>query len=110
MCSPSITRFQDGIGGQTEFGGGLGHDIQRTWPADILVPNWVLGNLQLLPSPLAFADLCHSARLGVKVEVGSRLKPGLRQYHPADILVADWERGRPAAGNITVTSPLTPAF
>ena len=50
-----------------------------------------------------------SARLGVKVEVGSQLKSDLRQTHPADVLVADWERGRPAAWDVTVTSPLTPA-
>ena len=33
----------------------------------------------------------------------------LRQSHPADVLVADWERGRPAAWDVTVASPLTPA-
>ena len=54
-------------------------------------------------------DLCHSARLGVKIEVGSRLTPDLRQTRPADVLVADWERGRPAAWDVTVASPLTPA-
>ena len=50
-----------------------------------------------------------SARLGVKVEVGSRLTPDLRQTRPADVLVADWERGRPAAWDVIVASPLTPA-
>ena len=54
-------------------------------------------------------DFCHSACLGVKVEVGNRLTPDLRQTCPADVLVADWERGRPAAWDVTVTSPLTPA-
>ena len=54
-------------------------------------------------------DFCHSTRLGVKVEVGSRLTPDLRQTRPADVLVADWERGRPAAWDVTVASPLTPA-
>ena len=43
------------------------------------------------------------------MEVGSLLTPDLRQIRPADVLVADWERGRPAAWDITVTSPLTPA-
>eukprot|EP00731_Ephydatia_muelleri_P025238 Em0017g321a len=47
--------------------------------------------------------------LGVKVEVGSRLTPDLRQTRPADVLVADWERGRPAAWDVIVASPLTPA-
>ena len=54
-------------------------------------------------------DFCHSARLGVKIEVGSRLTPDLRPSRPVDILVADWERGRPAAWDVTVASPLTPA-
>eukprot|EP00731_Ephydatia_muelleri_P006442 Em0003g690a len=34
---------QAGIGGQMEVGSGLGHDGRRTRPADVLVPNWVLG-------------------------------------------------------------------
>ena len=34
---------QAGVGGQTEVGSGLGHDERRTWPADVLVPNWDLG-------------------------------------------------------------------
>ena len=51
-----------------------------------------------------------SARLGVKVEIGSRLTPDLRPSRPADVLVADWERGRPAAWDVTVSSPLTPAL
>ena len=55
-------------------------------------------------------DFCHSACLGVKVEVGSRLTPDLRQTRPADVLVVDWERGRPAAWDVTVASPLTPAM
>ena len=34
---------QAGVGGQMEVGSGLGHDEWRTWPADVLVPNWDLG-------------------------------------------------------------------
>ena len=30
-----------------EVGSGLGHDARRTRPVDVLVPNWVLGNLPL---------------------------------------------------------------
>ena len=55
----------------------------------------------------AIVAFCHSARLGVKVEVGSRLTPDLRQTR-LDVLVVDCERGRPAAWDVTVTSPLTP--
>ncbi|KAL5505475.1 hypothetical protein EMCRGX_G006911 [Ephydatia muelleri] len=47
--------------------------------------------------------------MGVKV-VCDRLTPDVRQSRPADVLVADWERGRPAAWDVTVTSPLTPAL
>ena len=43
---------QAGVGGQMEVGSGLGHDERRTRPADVLVPNWDLGNLQLLISLL----------------------------------------------------------
>ena len=43
------------------------------------------------------------------MEVGSQLTSELRQSRPADLLVADWERGRPAAWDVTVASPLTPA-
>ena len=28
------------VGGQMEVGSGLGHDVRRTWSADVLVPNW----------------------------------------------------------------------
>ena len=42
--------------------------------------------------------------------VCDRLTPDVRQSRPADVLVADWERGRPAAWDVTVTSPLTPAL
>ena len=34
---------QAGVGGQMEVGSGLGHDEQRTRPAEVLVPNWELG-------------------------------------------------------------------
>ena len=48
----------------------------------------------------------HSSCLEVKVEAGSQLTPELKA---ADVLVADWKRGRPAACDITVTSPPTQA-
>ena len=57
----------------------------------------------------AIVGYYHSARLGVKVEVGSQLTLDLRQTRPAVFLVADWEKGRPAAWDVTVASPLTPA-
>ena len=38
------------------------------------------------------------------------LTPGLDRARPADVLVRDWAQGKPAAFDITVTSPLTPAI
>ena len=39
---------------------------------------------------------------------------GLTRYHnhtrPADVLIAGWDRGKPAAFDVTVTSPLCPAI
>ena len=31
------------MGPQIEAGSGLGHEVHRTWPADILIPHWDLG-------------------------------------------------------------------
>eukprot|EP00731_Ephydatia_muelleri_P003301 Em0001g3301a len=36
--------------------------------------------------------------------------PGLDRTRPADVLVRDWAQGKPAAFDITVPSPLTPAI
>ena len=42
--------------------------------------------------------------------MGSGLTPDHNHSRPADVLVEGWERGKPAAFDITVTSPLCPAF
>ena len=42
-------------------------------------------------------------------EMGSGLTPDHSHSCPADVLVAGWERGKPAAFDNTVTSPLCPA-
>ena len=55
------------------------------------------------------ANFCHRAHLSVKVEMGYGLSPSHSSSRPADILVQGWDRGRPAAFDVTVTSPLTPA-
>ena len=34
-----------------EVGSGLGHDARRTRPADVLVPNWVLGKPAAFKKP-----------------------------------------------------------
>ena len=56
-----------------------------------------------------FADFCRWAHLSVKVEVGYGLCRDHINSRPADILVQRWDRGTPAAFDVTVASPLTPA-
>ena len=55
-------------------------------------------------------DLCHRAHLSVSVERGHDLTRDLDHIRPADILIAGWDRGKPAALDITITSPLCPAI
>ncbi|KAL5515153.1 hypothetical protein EMCRGX_G000280 [Ephydatia muelleri] len=55
-----------------------------------------------------FVESCHRACLGGQIEVGSGL--GLDRLHscPADVLVNNWHLGKPAAFDLTITSPLNP--
>ena len=55
-----------------------------------------------------FVESCHRACLGGQVEVGGGL--GLDRLHsrPADVLVNNWHLGKPAAFDLTFTSPLNP--
>ena len=46
----------------------------------------------------------------MKIEVVYGLSRKNINSHPADILVQSWDRGHPAAFDVTVTSPLTPAI
>ena len=55
------------------------------------------------------ADYCRQAHLSVRVEAGYGLSSDHSNTRPADVLVQGWDRGSPAALDITVTSPLTPA-
>ena len=52
-------------------------------------------------------EFCHRTHLGVRVKLGS---PDLSRTRPADVLVLNWERGKHAALDITVTSPLIPSI
>ena len=54
------------------------------------------------------ADLCHRAHLSVRVEVGRGFLGSHNYARPADVLVDGWDRAKPAAFDVTVTSPLTP--
>ena len=55
-----------------------------------------------------FANFCRRAHLSVRVEVGYGLARDHIISRPADILVQGWDRVKPAAFDITLTSPLTP--
>ena len=48
----------------------------------------------------------HRAHIRVQVEAGSGLSQDHSNSRPADILVFDWDRGKPAALDLTVVSPL----
>ena len=55
-------------------------------------------------------EFCNHAHLGVRVESGSGITPDLSRTRPADVLVLNWERGKHAALDTTVTSPLIPSI
>ena len=52
------------------------------------------------------AEACRRAHLSVKVEAGCNLTLGHSHSRPADILVPNWSVGKPAAFDLSVTSPL----
>eukprot|EP00731_Ephydatia_muelleri_P012182 Em0006g1076a len=54
------------------------------------------------------ADFCRRAHLSVRIEVGRGLLGTHNYTRPADVLVDGWDRAKPAAFDVTVTSPLTP--
>eukprot|EP00731_Ephydatia_muelleri_P009826 Em0005g412a len=54
------------------------------------------------------AETCRIAHLSVKVEMGSNLTSEHDHSRPADILLPNWALGKPAAFDISVTSPLNP--
>ena len=55
-------------------------------------------------------DFCQRAHLSVTVEKGHGLTRDHNHTRPADVLIAGWDRRKPAAFDITVTSPLCPAI
>ena len=55
-------------------------------------------------------DFCRGAHLSVTVEKGHGLTRDHNHTRPADVLIAGWDRGKPAAFDVTVTSPLCPAI
>ncbi|KAL5517528.1 hypothetical protein EMCRGX_G003087 [Ephydatia muelleri] len=67
---------------------------------------------KVISSTISSASGCPSniiqAGIGGQMEVGSGLGHDARRTRPADVLVSNWVLGKPAAFDITVTSPLTP--
>ena len=55
----------------------------------------------------AIASSCRTAHLSIAVEKGGG---GHDHTRPADVLIAGWDRGKHAALDITVASPLCPAI
>ena len=51
---------------------------------------------------------CHRACISAKAEAGSGLGHELLHMCPADILASNWLCGKPAAFDLSVTSPLNP--
>ena len=54
------------------------------------------------------AESCRRAHLSVHLEVGHNLIPDHSNTRPADILIPHWCMGKPAALDLSVTSPLNP--
>ena len=53
-------------------------------------------------------ETCRRAHIGVQVEVGNNLTHDHNKTHPADILLSNWFLGKPAALDVSITSPLNP--
>ena len=54
------------------------------------------------------AESCRRAHLSVHLEVGHNFTPDNSNTRPADILIPHWCVGKPAALDLSVTSPLNP--
>ena len=53
-------------------------------------------------------EFCRQASVGGEIEVGSGLGHDEQRTRLADVLVPNWDLGKPAAFDLTVTSPLNP--
>ena len=58
----------------------------------------------------AFVECCRRANVSAQVEVGSGFGHDKCNTRPADVLVPNWSLGKPAAFDLTVTSPLNPCI
>eukprot|EP00731_Ephydatia_muelleri_P001739 Em0001g1739a len=53
-------------------------------------------------------ETCRCAHIGVQVEVGNNLTHDHNKTRPADIVLSNWFLGKPAALDVSITSPLNP--
>ena len=57
-----------------------------------------------------FVECCRQANVSAQVEVGSGFGHDKRNTRLADVLVPNWSLGKPAAFDLTITSPLNPSI
>ena len=57
-----------------------------------------------------FLECCRRANGSAKVEVGSGFGHDKHNTRPADVLVPNWSLRKPAAFDLTITSPLNPSI
>ena len=57
-----------------------------------------------------FVECCRRANVSAQAEVGSGFGHDKHNTRPADVLVPNWSLGKPAAFDLTITSPLNPAI
>ncbi|KAL5459944.1 hypothetical protein EMCRGX_G033342 [Ephydatia muelleri] len=62
----------------------------------------------LCPDQRYPGETCRRAHIGVQVEVGNNLTHDHNKTRPADILLSNWFLGKPAALDVSITSPLNP--
>ena len=53
-------------------------------------------------------ETCRRAHIGVQVEVGNNLTHDHNKTRSADTLLSNWFLGKPAALDVSITSPLNP--
>ncbi|KAL5467311.1 hypothetical protein EMCRGX_G031522 [Ephydatia muelleri] len=53
-------------------------------------------------------ETCRRAHIGVQMEVGNNLTHDHNKTRPANILLSNWFLGKPAALDVSITSPLNP--
>ena len=100
----------------------LGLDTSPGSPPCALCPEHPLGHHALsckqggdaVSRPNKLRDVvlqtCHRACISAKAEAGSGLGRELLHTRPADILALNWLCGKPAAFDLSVTSPLNPSL